>query len=97
MQTPIESPRWSLWAGSVNSPFWKAAIQLEFLINVWCAANIRPNMLRRPTAALAEEETVSLAMPELPFMAVMRHRTINLQPWRVSLVAASHNAGALPE
>jgi hypothetical protein len=32
--------------GSVNSPFLGAAVQLEFLINGWCAAHSRPDLLR---------------------------------------------------
>jgi|AutmiccommuBRH23_1029490.scaffolds.fasta_scaffold94613_1 hypothetical protein len=57
---------------SVNSPFLEAAIQLEFLINGWCAANSRPDLLRAPPAALAEDATVDNPgrqagrRPELP-------------------------------
>jgi len=36
----------------------KAAIQLEFLVNDWCAAHSRPVLLRTPRAALAENQTL---------------------------------------
>jgi hypothetical protein len=45
----------------MNSPSWKSAIQLEFLINDWCAAHSRPDFLSAPTAALAEQEPLTLA------------------------------------
>jgi hypothetical protein len=38
----------------VNSPFWKADIQLEFLINDRCVTHSRSGLLRTPPAALAE-------------------------------------------
>jgi len=44
----------------VNSSFWKAAIQLEFLINDWCAAHSRHDLLITPPAAMAEEATVEI-------------------------------------